>query len=203
MCLSFNFAEVKENCNPYVDIVFVLDDSYNITKTDLNLQTTFVQEILKDHRAPRGAVKVAIMTCGNNFTSSGAFTDNMETTKDDLTQRNAVFTKDKTRHCLENLDLKFKSESRDGVSKMAVVLKGYWDWDVEEANAYASAIKNDKTTVVVVAIGVQNFDGLSALRSIATGDSTYFVLAKFENLHALAQVLTKGSCMRKYIFNKY
>ncbi|XP_052808667.1 uncharacterized protein LOC128237309 [Mya arenaria] len=191
---TFETLSSNEKCNPYIDIVFVLDQTLNISKADYDLQMTFVQHILKDHVAPKGAVRVSLMSCGDTITRSSSFTDKQNISNEEQSQKSIEYVKDGTRHCLDNVNLKFKSESRDDVAKMVVIIKGLWDWDVETAGRHVSASKDNLVTIVVIAIGIKEFKGLSALRRLATSDSTYFVLSKFEDLNALAKVLTKGSC---------
>lgn len=195
MCFFFS-PELDVGCNPYVDMIFVLDRSPNITDTDYAMQTNFIQILLKDHRAPTGAVRVAIMICGDNETTIGPFTEDISASSS-LYQLSSAET-DTTRHCLDNLNIVFKTKSRDGVARQAVLVRGSWDWNLEQSKLYVKSAKEEGAVMVVIAIDIKKFDSLSALQTLATGESTYFVLSKFQNLKDLATVLSKGNCKRTY-----
>jgi len=179
-------------------MIFVLDKSTNITESQFNIQKNFVRQLLRDHKAPVGAVRVAIVVCGDNSTMVSPFTDDISPSSDIFQQTSASYDIDYNRHCLENINLKFKTKSREGVARQAVLLKGDWNWNVEDTKVFASAAKDSKTVMIVIAIGVKEFNSLSALQGLATGDATYFVLSTFQNLRDLATVLSKDTCKRKF-----
>lgn len=185
-------------CNPYVDIIFVLDKSTNITDNDFEMQRNFISLLLKDHKAPQGAVRAAAMICGDNETMTSPFTEDISPTSDlYLPLSSTSYKTNSNRHCLDNLNLQFKTKSRDGVARQAVLIRGTWNWNLEEAKVYINAAKDENTVIVVIAVGLKQFDDLSALQTLATGDSTYFVLPTFQNLNDLASVLAKDNCKRK------
>lgn len=186
-------------CNPYVDMIFVLDKSTNVTDVDFDMQMNFINLLLKDHKAPQGAVRVAIMTCADNDTTYSPFTDDISPTSSLYLPPSTLYETDSSRHCLDNLNFMFKTKARDGVARQAVILRGSWDWNLEQVKVYAKTAKDENTVVVVIAIGIKKFDSLSALQLLATGDSTYFVLSKFQNLKDLAAVLAKDNCKRKFL----
>ena len=178
-------------------MIFVLDKSSNVTEVEFEMQMSFISLLLKDHKAPQGAVQVAVMICGDNETTYSPFTQDISPSSSIYLPPTSLYETDSTRHCLDNLNLMFKTKSRDGVARQAVILRGSWEWNHEQAKVYARNAKHDDTVVVVIAIGMKKFDSLSSLQLLATGESTYFVLSKFEHLKNLATVLAKDNCKRK------
>ncbi|XP_052237426.1 uncharacterized protein LOC127848822 [Dreissena polymorpha] len=200
MVIGLEQVTAQSDCNPNTGIVFVLDTSSALDAKAIQLQEEFVELVLRNHRAPRGAVRVSVARCGNNVTIVTPFVDPYYSTdageagfsiERDLTNSSV---QDAALHCLENVKRHLTRNARDGTTEMVVLLKGTWDWPVEGSYLQATALRDRHVVLVVIAIGVWEFDGLSALRLLATGDPTYFVLSKFENLRLLATILTKGSC---------
>ena len=182
-------------CNPKVDISFVLDGSSYINGTEIRIQRAFIDDILGKHLAPKGAVRVAATLCSETNVTSVPFTDSVTNLFDTLNN----FSDYKKQNCLESVNFKFKSESRDGVSRIAVILRagdtGTWN-DIYTYNQGVVA-KKEKIAIVILAIGIKDFDTLSALQTLASEDATFYVLSKYADLRLLAASLSKGSCKRK------
>ena len=176
-----------------VDILFVLDGSSYINETELLLQKSFIGDLLGKHQAPKGAVRVAASVCSETNVSSVPFTDSAAKLFDTLNK----VSDERTQHCLESVNFKFKAESRDGISRIAVVIRAGGKWSDIYTRSQGEAAKQEKIVVVVVAIGIKDFETLSSLQSLASEDGTFFVLSKYSDLRMLASSLSKGSCKRK------
>ena len=178
-----------------VDILFVLDGSDYVNETEFSLQKTFINELLGQHQAPRGAVRAAMSVCAGSNVSSAPFTDSVTSLMRSFNQMSNI----RQQNCLEDVNFKFKSESRDGISRIAVVLRGGGKWNDIYTRDQGLVAKKEKIVVVMVAVGIKNFESLSSLQALASEDGTFFVLSKYSDLRMLAASLSKGSCKRKLI----
>ena len=176
-----------------VDILFVLDGSSYVNETELVSQKTFVSKLLGKHQAPKGAVRVAVSVCTETNVSSVPFTDSTSSLMRSLTQMSDI----RQQNCLEDVNFKFKSESRDGISRIAVVVRGGGKWTDIYTRDQGLVAKKEKIVVVMVAVGIKDFESLSSLQALASADGTFFVLSKYDDLRMLASSLSKDSCKRK------
>ena len=178
-----------------VDILYVLDGSSYVNETEFLLQKAFVSELLGKHQAPRGAVRVAVSVCAGINVSSVPFTDSASNLLGSLNNMSDT----RQQNCLESVNFKFKSESRDGISRIAVVVRGGDKWNDAYTRDQGMVAKKEKIVVVMVAVGIRDFESLSSLQALASEDGTFFVLSKYSDLRMLASSLSKGSCKRKLL----
>lgn len=176
-----------------VDILFVLDGSSYVNETEFLLQKAFISELLDNRQAPKGAVRVSVSVCSGTNVSSVPFTDSANKLINSLNNMSDT----KEQNCLEGVNFKFKSESREGISRIVVLLRGGGKWNDAYTREQGLVAKKEKIVVVMVAVGIRDFETLSSLQSLASEDGTFFVLSRYSDLRMLASSLSKDSCKRK------
>ena len=177
-------------------MLFVLDNSTNVTEVDFQAQKQFVTSLIKRQKSPKGAARVAILVCDVTGIISTPFMDAYDQSFEVLAKNASRIRDNAPKTCLSNVNLKIKMESRDSVTRIVVLLKGSWNWDNILSQNEAEMARQEGTVLVVIAIGVRDFDSLSSLQTIALKEETFFVVSGYDKLDTLASNLAKDACQR-------
>ncbi|XP_062580422.1 mucin-2-like [Saccostrea cucullata] len=197
VCQSAALPKEKSNCNPTVDIVFMLDGQSSVNSRDFFKQKAFIRDILDHHESPAGAVQVGFVVCANGNSTTSEFRSYSFDILENLRKLEKPVNKGKhTDQCIRALNRVFAYGGREGVKKIAVLLIGKDNpWNDKATIAHVQEAKDNHVDLLVITTGNKNFRRLHALRNIASDDGKFFVLTSYDGLKPLSADLSTGSCL--------
>ncbi|XP_061193582.1 uncharacterized protein LOC133201792 [Saccostrea echinata] len=197
VCQSAVLPKEKSNCNPTVDIVFMLDGQSSVNSGDFLKQKAFIRDILDRHESPTGAVQVGFVVCANGNSTTSEFRSFSFDILENLRKLTKPVNKGKrTDQCIQAMNRVFSYGGREGVKKIAVLLIGKDNsWNDKATVAHVQEAKDNHVDLLVITTGNKNFRRLHALRNIASDDGKFFVLTSYDGLKPLSVDLSSGSCL--------